>query len=227
MITNYGELKDTVRLWMSRNELDDRVETFIQLFETELKLDNRVRNTVIVDPFVIPAGGAAVLPEDFQEIVSWTLKAGGTKLPLAASSPDIVSRLNDAAGTPRAYFMVPGYAPGDYSTADRRNKRLTMAQVVPKNAQNQESILVYRQTITGLHGEDGADGNTNWLLNEFPAVYLYGTLAQTAPYLKDDARLPLWLAQKEEMVNRLFDFESRGEFAGPTNIEYELGGARL
>ena len=37
-----------------------------------------------------------------------------------------------------------------------------------------------------------SDNQTNWLTQNAPNAILYGTLKQTAPFLKDDARLQLW-----------------------------------
>jgi len=38
-----------------------------------------------------------------------------------------------------------------------------------------------------------SDSNTyNWLLQDAPDVYLYGTLMHTAPFLGEDARIPVW-----------------------------------
>jgi len=33
---------------------------------------------------------------------------------------------------------------------------------------------------------------TNWLLTEHPDLYLYGALVHTAPFLKEDERVPVW-----------------------------------
>jgi hypothetical protein len=37
-----------------------------------------------------------------------------------------------------------------------------------------------------------SDNQTNWLTQNAPNVMLFGTLKQTAPFLKDDARLAVW-----------------------------------
>ena len=37
-----------------------------------------------------------------------------------------------------------------------------------------------------------SDNQTNWLTQNAPNAMLFGTLKQTAPFLKDDARLALW-----------------------------------
>jgi hypothetical protein len=40
--------------------------------------------------------------------------------------------------------------------------------------------------------KDGAGGGTTWLLNEAPEALLYGSLANAAPYLKNDQRIQMW-----------------------------------
>jgi len=37
-----------------------------------------------------------------------------------------------------------------------------------------------------------SDNQTNWITQNAPNVMLFGTLKQTAPFLKDDARLAVW-----------------------------------
>lgn len=37
-----------------------------------------------------------------------------------------------------------------------------------------------------------SDNQTNWLTQNAPNAMIYGTLKQTAPFLKDDARLQVW-----------------------------------
>ncbi|MEI9890926.1 MAG: hypothetical protein WDN45_10435 [Caulobacteraceae bacterium] len=48
--------------------------------------------------------------------------------------------------------------------------------------------LVYLQTIPAL----SQTNPSNWLLAAHPDAYLYGALAQSAPYLKADERLSTW-----------------------------------
>lgn len=40
----------------------------------------------------------------------------------------------------------------------------------------------------------------NWLLTAHPDVYLYGTLVESAPYLKDDARVAVWEQRYQDAV---------------------------
>jgi hypothetical protein len=46
-----------------------------------------------------------------------------------------------------------------------------------------------------------ASSPTNWLLSRRPDVYLYTTLIQSAPFLKDDARLTVWTGLAETLLS--------------------------
>ena len=51
---------------------------------------------------------------------------------------------------------------------------------------------------------DRSDTTTfNWLLQDEPDLYLYGTLMQSAPYLLDDARTQTWGALYTNALNSL------------------------
>lgn len=46
---------------------------------------------------------------------------------------------------------------------------------------------------------------TNWLLASNPDAYLYGALAQSAPYLIDDDRLPMWLSIYQTVLDDIIE----------------------
>lgn len=48
-----------------------------------------------------------------------------------------------------------------------------------------------------------SDNQTNWLTQNAPNAMLYGTLKQTAPFLKDDARLALWSGLFDAAISAL------------------------
>jgi len=52
---------------------------------------------------------------------------------------------------------------------------------------------------------------TNWLLTESPDIYLYATLVQSAPYLKEDERTGIWSSFYEKLVEdmRIADERAR------------------
>lgn len=44
------------------------------------------------------------------------------------------------------------------------------------------------------------NGDTNNVLSTYPAAYLYGALIQSAPFLRDDSRVPLWKSMYQGAV---------------------------
>ena len=60
------------------------------------------------------------------------------------------------------------------------------------------------------------DAPTNWLLTYAIDVYLYGTLMQAAPYLKDTQYIQTWATFYDRAINRLEGDQERSAFgAGP------------
>ena len=59
---------------------------------------------------------------------------------------------------------------------------------------------------------------SNWLLKLSPAVYVYSACEQSAPYLRDDPRLPTWVALKEDALNSLAALESGSEEVVANNV---------
>lgn len=57
------------------------------------------------------------------------------------------------------------------------------------------------------------DASTNWLLTAHPDLYLYTSLIQSAPYLKDDARLQVWGELAVTGVQDLIDADKIGRLA--------------
>ena len=214
MITDYASLQDTLNIWLSRQELPDRVETFIQIFETEALLDNRIRETKVA-PISIDSFEED-LPADFKSVVSWSLDGADYRLPLIATSPTANVRTDDTDGIPRSFLVIASYGSSDATD-------IAKARFSPPPDGTYASTLIYRAAIEPLSNTN----TTNWLLRRYPAIYLYGALMAAAPYLKDDQRIPVWMSMKEEMVMRLNDFESRREFSGPTDVRHTLGGAEL
>ena len=47
--------------------------------------------------------------------------------------------------------------------------------------------VVYKAKVPSL-----VDNGTTWLMTSYPNVYLYATLLEMSPYIKDDARVGLW-----------------------------------
>jgi hypothetical protein len=79
--------------------------------------------------------------------------------------------------------------------------RLTAGQfeLYPTPDEAYNVTLLYRARIPALTDTV----TTNWLLADAPDVLLFASLALSAPYLKDDARLTVWAALYQSAIDSL------------------------
>ena len=52
------------------------------------------------------------------------------------------------------------------------------------------------------------------MLAEYPDIYLYGALVESAPYLKDDARLTVWEGRLQSAITEVRILKDRERFGG-------------
>ena len=69
--------------------------------------------------------------------------------------------------------------------------------------------LTYVATLAKL-----SDSNaSNWVLERHPDVYLYGSLLQAAPYLRDDERVGLWTPLYAQAIEDMIIQNERSAFS--------------
>jgi hypothetical protein len=61
---------------------------------------------------------------------------------------------------------------------------------------------------------DLASNSDNWLLDDSPDVYLYGSLMHSAPYLQEDTRITVWAQLYAAAVARLNESSDRSRMSG-------------
>jgi hypothetical protein len=83
-------------------------------------------------------------------------------------------------------------------------------ECVPVADTSYTAELTYYKKITALAN----DATSNWLLSYHPDVYLYGTLMQSAPYLKDDQRIPVWGSLYRQYLADVNASSDKAEFSG-------------
>jgi hypothetical protein len=67
-----------------------------------------------------------------------------------------------------------------------------------------------------------ATASTNWLLQQYPSAYLWGTLAYAAPYIGDDPRMQIWLAGRETAIERIRLADRRAKFPHGLMIQTDV-----
>lgn len=200
MLSTYAQLQSRLAEWIDSPAVEPQIPTFIALAEAQVERSLRVRRMLKRSRTNAEAQFTA-LPADFLEIASVRLVGSDiTKLPYL--SPDSVAELKPIIklGKPRFYSLV----------ADG-------LELIPAPSEEQTVELNYYAKLERL--SDSV--STNWLLEEHPDVYLYGSLVQAAPYVEQDARTSTWGALYRaalEDVRKADEREGRSSGAIRMNI---------
>jgi len=194
-LTTYTELKASIADWLNRTDLTTQIPDFISLAEAQIERQLRTRQMLTRTTLTIDAEFEST-PADFLEVR--TLKLTGTNpiTPLTFMTMDSLdeqSTIDIGSGKPK-YFTVVG----------------TEFRFVPTPDASYASEIVYFAKLNKL----STSVATNFLLTSSPDIYLYGSLLQAAPYLLDDARIPVWSALYERALSDLQLADDRGATSG-------------
>jgi len=177
-VMTYDSLTSTVLQYLERSDaaVVDFIPTAITLAEFEIAQQIKTLGQMIVVDATMNIGNPVIAkPARWRKTVSMTLSNNGEKQPiflrkleyLNEYSPDVT-----ATGTPLYY-------------ADYDFEHWFVAPT-PDAAYAFEALCYTRLQPLA------SDNQTNWLTQNAPNTMLFGTLKQTAPFLKDDVRLTVW-----------------------------------
>jgi len=178
-VLTYDSLTSTVLQYLERSDaaVIAFIPTAITMAEFEIAQDIKTLGQMEVVTSTMNAGnGVIAKPARWRKTVSMTIStATGQKQPIYLRKleylnsywPDVT-----ATGVP-AY-----YADYDYDH--------WFVAPTPSSAFAFEALCYTRLEPLS------SSNQTNWLTQNAPNAMLYGTLKQTAPFIKDDARLALW-----------------------------------
>jgi hypothetical protein len=195
-IDSYNTLLANVADWLDRPDLDNAIPKFIQMAEASLARDPRLREVTCRGTFSLAADGVA-LPDDYKELESWYHDGPVYFGPIRITSASALSDHKRRYGT----TGVPAYA----AILDQR------IYFAPEPDATYVTRMSYYRKVTPLAGS--ASG-TNWLLADNPDIYLYATLAEAAPYVRDDARVAFWRAELERRLEDFHQSVSNTQFSG-------------
>lgn len=207
-IDSYITLQSTAIEYLGRDQdttLTARVPTFIQMFEAKMNRSLFVpqmeqRSTALVDTTTDEPEFIS-LPSDFQTMRRVRLSAVTGKPSLefltGTQMDDLRYARDNVTGQPTFYTIIG-----------------TEMELLPTPNDNYTIEMVYRKNIPAL-----ASNSTNWLLTLAPDLYLYGTLLEASPYLKNDERIQVWGLGYKTALDDLNMLGSRQSFdAGPSTI---------
>lgn len=212
MFDSVDDLTDTLEDYLERADLRARVATFIRLAET--RLDRRLNLADNEAALRLPiSAGLSPLPDDYR---AWRAVSGPSGEALEYLSPHAFARTGGAG----AFTIVGSLALDDVDgsidawTFGLGNPFLRVAPTV-----SGPLTLVYRQGIPPL----GPERASNWLLAKHPDLYLYASLLEAEPFLRNDTRIATWRAMLEAALDDLAALDrdarwgrARMRLSGPT-----------
>jgi len=192
-ITNYSELQTAVGSWLNRSDLSSNIPDFITLAEASFNRVLRTRNQITRATSSVNAQYVA-LPTDLIELFNIQINTDPIKRleQVSLDKADDLRSSNSSSGTP-AYFAITG----------------NNIELIPTPNDTKTIEIIYYAKITAL----SSTNTTNWLLDNYPDIYLYGTLVQAEPFLMNDERLGTWgtLLSKAQEELRVSDERSQTE----------------
>jgi len=195
-ITTYSELKSSIETWLNREgdtSLIPVIPDFISLAEAQIARDVRhwrqeKRVTTTVNEQY------ENLPIDWLAMIQIQLTEGGKLQSISASELQDRKQLSRVPNKPQFFRL----------TADQ-------IELYPIPNTGYEASMQYYARVPALTDADPY----NWILTEYPDVYLYGALIHAAPYLLDDNRLEVWASLYQSAVSALNKDNEQSRVSGP------------
>jgi len=193
-LANYTDLQASVADFLNRADLTSVIPDFVTLTEADLNRALRVREMSVRTRAPI-SEQYVKLPVDFLGMRNIELVTSPvTPLEYRNLQNLDAHRRSDPTGKPIYYSITQNnieFAP------------------VPDSEYTLE--IVYYQKIPAL-----VDNATNWLLDNHPDAYLYGSLMQSAPYLQADERIGIWAGRYQQILDQITASDEKARFSGET-----------
>ena len=196
-LTVYSELKTSIANYLNRSDLTSVIPDFITLAESKLNRALRLRTmqkrvsttTTANDPFVD-------VPNDYLESVQFFVDSNPNVILDYVNPTEIeLDNTRETTGKPKQYTIVGNEF---------------QLNPIPDIAYTLK--LTYFAKIPSL-----SDSNvTNYLLTNYPQLYLYGSLLEAQPYILNDERIPVWMGLYNEAIQLINRDDEQGRYSGRT-----------
>lgn len=198
-LRSYDGLKEAVREYLGRGDLDDKIPLFIQLAELRLNREVRMRvmerrattevqarQTAVPLPWKRKAGDWDVFME-MRDLV-WM---SNPPVNLTYMPPDLYAVKSVVRGLPRQYTII--------------GRDLFL---VPAADADGKLILTYYAEIPPLSAEQP----DNEVLITCPDLYLYAALVEAGPYTRGSAPVEMWTQYYSAAKQKVEEQEQRARF---------------
>jgi len=178
-ISNYGELKNEISALLFHPRFAARYDNFTIQFETAA--NSRLR----------------VLP--MEENVSLTTANGAVTLPTDYLAWRSVKRTG-RPGEPEVDYVHSAYLPAATSNRQPPVFNISGSTFFGRPVDNTADAwnFFYYKKIPTLVTTPASNGNTNWLLTEFPNAYIFGLMTEAAAAQRNLEMAQLYKARRDE-----------------------------
>lgn len=163
---NYAELQAYIAADLNRTDLTTQIQDFIRMAESEMSDRLKCRQMDLRATLTITDGEAAI-PAGLQSVRAMRL----TDPPYGAIEPEGLEALESRR--PLGPGPIQTYA-------------LTADLIVFWPPLSGEARITYRRDVPPLTATPPA--NVNWVLEQYPRLYVYGALWHAHSFLKDEQR---------------------------------------
>jgi hypothetical protein len=195
MITDYSTLKTEIANWIHRSDLTTNIPTFIQL--TESKIANSIKGLPLETTITqtLTAGvNTLTLPNDYNEMQNIVVQSNPTSI-LEFVPDNVLSQYNstNTSGVPE-FFTIVG-------------NNILLSKIPDSNY---SITITYIAKLTSL-----SDINTsNWVLTNFPYLYLYGSLIEASIYTNDPDQVQFYQTKFDSAIIDVISKYSNQKFSG-------------
>ena len=184
-LATYSDLLAAVATWMDRTDLTTIIPDFVVLTEARIARDLRIRKQVSNTSISTVANTQYIaIPSDFLELENLSIPAASTPNYLSVVTPEWLDMKYPAGintGQPRVYALL----------GDR-------IQFGPTPDAVYAVSIDYYARFAAL-----SVTSPNWLLTNYPNIYLFGALTEGWSYLMDTDKAAYWQARFSGEVKSL------------------------
>lgn len=169
-LANYNDLKSAVELWSGRKDIASAIDDGILMLEGLLNRELRHRRMLITTSTFAYASGQITHPTDW---LQWKLISTSTcpRGITIVSDESLINIKDDLVSGRAQYAVVSG----------------TTTEIYPAPVSATGITIKYYQKIPPV-----INSSVNWLLTDFPDIYLLGTLLAINGFARDTEEAMKW-----------------------------------
>lgn len=220
MSLTYTTLKSQIALYLKRNDLTSLIPSFITMGENELNRRLNVLQRELRGQKTLTSGARTIAITDVTVLSGLTIKLLWRSA-LSASNPDagtptrlvyktteqLLPLMQDASGPPNFYTIEGGVNPtGDAAYTVR----------VDRPADQTYQLGTVESYIFWLEAY-----GTNWISERHEEAYLYASLVQAEPFIKNDKRIIIWRTMLEAVIDQIMEADRYARGAQNTTLVSE------